>query len=65
MLREGGGYPVDWIERIFHVSPDGGSGVTELVVQAGVLAALATVSIRSVLRRLQRRRGNGAGSRQG
>lgn len=30
---------MDWIERLFGISPDGGNGVTEAVI----LAAVATV----------------------
>jgi hypothetical protein len=31
---------MDWIERIFHVSPDGGSGSFELGIVIGVLVAV-------------------------
>jgi hypothetical protein len=34
------GVGLDWIERIFHVSPDGGNGLTEALVGA-LGAALA------------------------
>ena len=35
---------MDWIERIFHVSPDGGRGSLELSIAVGVLVAIAMVS---------------------
>jgi hypothetical protein len=32
---------MDWIERVLHVSPDGGSGATELIYLAvGVVVAM-------------------------
>jgi hypothetical protein len=34
---------MDWIERIFHVSPDGGSGSLELTIAVGVAVAIAMV----------------------
>lgn len=32
---------MDWIERLFHVSPDGGNGSLEVGIVAGVAVALA------------------------
>jgi hypothetical protein len=32
---------MDWIERVFHTSPDGGSGAMELGVIIGVVVAAA------------------------
>jgi len=32
------GFVMDWIERVFHLSPDGGSGTTEMAVFAAVAA---------------------------
>ncbi len=32
---------MDWIERLFHVSPDGGSGSLEVGIVAGAAVALA------------------------
>jgi hypothetical protein len=32
---------LDWIERLFHVSPDGGSGSLEISIIAGAAVALA------------------------
>jgi hypothetical protein len=46
---------MDWIERIFHVSPDGGSGLTEAAISVG--AALAAVAAF----RFRRARGKRAG----
>jgi hypothetical protein len=43
---------VDWIERIFHVSPDGGNGALEAVYYAVAAAAVAGFAFR---RRLGRR----------
>ncbi len=43
---------MDWIERVLHVSPDGGSGATELLHAGGVLVVLAAVAARPVHRRM-------------
>lgn len=32
---------MDWLETLFHVSPDGGSGLTELLFAAGAVLAAA------------------------
>ena len=32
---------MDWIERLFHVAPDGGSGSLEVGIVAGAAVALA------------------------
>jgi hypothetical protein len=32
---------MDWIERLFHVAPDGGSGSVEVGIVAGVAIAAA------------------------
>lgn len=34
---------MDWIEQIFHVSPDGGNGSLEVGIIAGALVAAAMV----------------------
>ena len=34
---------MDWIERVFHVAPDGGNGSLEVAVVAGAAVALALV----------------------
>jgi hypothetical protein len=39
---------MDWIERLFHVSPDGGSGSFELGIALGVLVALAMIAAGAV-----------------
>jgi large-conductance mechanosensitive channel len=43
---------VDWIERLFHVSPDGGSGYVEWVIVAFVLFLV----VAPVWRRVRRSR---------
>ncbi len=48
---------MDWIERIFHVSPDGGNGTLEALYYA--LAVLATVGFA-----FRRRLGRWAGARR-
>jgi len=46
---------MDFIERLFHVSPDGGSGLTELLYLVALSAiGLAIVFRRRVLRAIQR-----------
>jgi hypothetical protein len=35
---------VDWIEKVFHVSPDGGSGVVEVLIYV-VLATITVLGI--------------------
>jgi hypothetical protein len=49
------GFPVDWIEKIFHVSPDGGNGATELLIMLSALLFVATVVTAFVVRRVRRR----------
>jgi hypothetical protein len=39
---------MDWIERIFHVSPDGGNGSLELGMALGALVALAMIAAGAV-----------------
>lgn len=34
---------MDWIEQVFHISPDGGSGSLEIGIIAGAAVALAMV----------------------
>jgi hypothetical protein len=31
---------MDWIERFFHIAPDGGSGTTELLILIGLIFVL-------------------------
>jgi hypothetical protein len=51
------GPAVDWIERLFGVSPDGGSGALELMIAAVVaLAVVVAVATRKGRTRLVRRR---------
>lgn len=47
---------MDWIERLFHIAPDGGSGSLEVGIVAGVAVALAmmiagAIKVRLVLKR--------------
>jgi hypothetical protein len=51
---------VDWIERLFGVSPDGGNGATELLIMLSALLFLATVTAAFVVRRVRRRHRLGA-----
>lgn len=39
---------MDWIERLFHLSPDGGSGSFELSVVIGALVAIAMIAASAV-----------------
>ncbi len=32
---------MDWIERLFHIAPDGGNGSLEIGIVAGIVVALA------------------------
>jgi hypothetical protein len=48
--------PVDFIERIFGVSPDGGSGELELALALAVLCVVAGVLFRRFRSRAGRRR---------
>lgn len=51
-----GGTPMDFIERVFHVSPDGGSGTLELLlVLVPVLVVLALTAARLSRRFIARR----------
>jgi hypothetical protein len=51
------GGAVDWIERIFGVSPDGGSGLTEaLVLGALCMTVVVMLSVRLFIGRVSRRR---------
>jgi hypothetical protein len=50
---------MDFIERIFGISPDGGDGSTELLYIACLVAIVAAVAWRPIYRRLVTRRRNG------
>jgi hypothetical protein len=39
---------VDWIERLFHFAPDGGSGSLEVGIIAGAAVALAMAIISAI-----------------
>jgi hypothetical protein len=53
--REKGAF-VDWIERIFHVSPDGGNGALEAVYYAVAAAVVGGFAFRRRLGRWARAR---------
>ncbi|HKX19639.1 MAG TPA: hypothetical protein VJT33_16685 [bacterium] len=36
---------MDWIEQVFHISPDGGNGSLEIGIIAGTAVALAMVIV--------------------
>ena len=42
---------MDFIERLFHVSPDGGNGTTEAMFLIAVLAITAALAFRRPIRR--------------
>jgi hypothetical protein len=46
---------MDWIERLFGISPDGGDGSTEILYIAAVLAMVALIFGRPFFMRLARR----------
>jgi MYXO-CTERM domain-containing protein len=46
---------MDWIERLFNISPDGGDGSLELLVAGAGLAALALIGFRRRMGSLFRR----------
>jgi hypothetical protein len=46
---------VDWIEKVLHVSPDGGNGSLELLVYL-VLSIVVYVAVTGTARTLARRR---------
>jgi hypothetical protein len=48
---------VDWIEKLLGISPDGGSGLTELVLLAALVCLIAGIVLRSRAVRARRRRG--------
>ena len=52
---------MDWIEKIFHVSPDGGSGLTEMLILGGLVLVVGSASIRLVMSRARRRRRRSSG----
>lgn len=45
---------MDWIETLFHVSPDGGSGATELLYVASAAVAVLLLFRRKTLSLLRR-----------
>jgi hypothetical protein len=42
---------MDWIERLFHIAPDGGDGVTEALALVAVGLAIASAAVRRYTRR--------------
>jgi hypothetical protein len=53
-MRRGRASDLDWIERTFHIAPDGGSGITEVAI-----AALAVITLFAVVSLLVAQRGGG------
>lgn len=46
---------MDWIEKVFHVSPDGGNGTVEFVIYL-VLVTVAVLALDRIVRFVRRRR---------
>jgi hypothetical protein len=46
---------LDWIERIFHIEPDAGSGLLELAVVILVAAGIAVLAAGGLTRRARAR----------
>jgi hypothetical protein len=46
---------MDWIERLFGISPDGGDGSTEMLYLVAAVAIVALIFGRSFLARLARK----------
>jgi hypothetical protein len=46
---------MDWVERLLHVSPDGGNGMLEVAVAAGAAVAGAMIAASAGLARLASR----------
>jgi hypothetical protein len=46
---------MDWIERWFGISPDGGDGSTEMLYLVAAVAVIALIFARPILMRLARR----------
>jgi hypothetical protein len=46
---------MDWIERLFGISPDGGDGSTEMLYIAAAVAIVVLIFGRSLFVRLTRR----------
>jgi hypothetical protein len=47
---------MDWIEKLFHVSPDGGSGATEVLLMLGFVVAGASIVLLLLKVRKRRKR---------
>jgi hypothetical protein len=50
---------MDFIERIFGISPDGGNGTLELLYVVSIVTAIAVISYRLRRRKAIRRAGSG------
>ncbi|HEV2282784.1 MAG TPA: hypothetical protein VGX75_10415 [bacterium] len=46
---------MDWVERLIHLSPDGGNGTLEVAVAAGAALAVAMIAASAGLARLASR----------
>ena len=47
---------MDWIERVLGISPDGGNGLTELVLLAAIVCLVAGIVLRARGMHARRRR---------
>ena len=47
---------MDWIERLFGISPDGGDGSTEMLYLAAAVAVVALICARPFLVKIARKR---------
>ena len=45
---------MDWIERFFHIAPDGGNGVTELLILIALLGATSCFGAIRARRKIKR-----------
>lgn len=46
---------MDFIERLMHISPDGGNGATEMILLLAVSAIVAGIAFRHTIVRVVRR----------
>jgi hypothetical protein len=54
---------MDFVERIFQISPDGGNGVTELTIALAIFCIFALIASRVVSTRLNKPNGESASPR--
>lgn len=51
---------MDFVERIFHISPDGGNGMTELTFALAIFCIFTLIATRVVITRLNKANGESA-----